>query len=84
MVRQLATLPVLATPEDLWEQALQLGQACRASGSAPTSMDLVIAAIALHHGAEVVTFDRDFLDIAAVSALRVERLVRADVPDRLA
>jgi predicted nucleic acid-binding protein len=40
-------------------------------------MDLVIAAASIHHGAEVVTFDTHFGDIAKVSPLRANVLTRA-------
>jgi predicted nucleic acid-binding protein len=39
-------------------------------------MDLLIAAVAIHHGAELVTFDTDFRAIARMSTLRVKLLKR--------
>jgi len=63
-------LPLLATPENLWQQAIDLGQACRQIGRTLLSLDLLIAAVAL------VTFDADFETIASVSALRLNRLTR--------
>jgi len=76
LTQQFQTLPMLATPLDLWTQAAQLGQACRAKGITATSLDLLIAAVALYHGAEVVTFDDDFEKIASVSSLQVKLLAR--------
>jgi len=76
LTQQFQTLPTLATPPDLWTQAAQLGQACRRKGINALSLDLLIAAIALHHGAEVVTFDADFEKIASLSALQVKLLQR--------
>jgi predicted nucleic acid-binding protein len=73
---QFDTLPLLATPADLWQQAINLGQACRQIGRTVLSLDLLIAAIALHHNAVLVSFDADFEAIAAVSALRLQRLCR--------
>jgi predicted nucleic acid-binding protein len=40
------------------------------------SLDLLVAAVALHHNAELVSFDADFDAIASVSALRLNRLNR--------
>jgi predicted nucleic acid-binding protein len=74
--QQFATLPMLATPPQLWARAADLGQACRRKNLTVGSLDLLIAAIALHHCAEVVTFDGDYQKMAGVSTLRVEFLQR--------
>jgi predicted nucleic acid-binding protein len=76
LTQQFQTLPMLATPPLLWSQAAELGQACRQKNITVNSLDLLIAAIALHHGAEVVTFDDDFQRIASVSNLQVKLLKR--------
>lgn len=73
---QFRTLPTLGTPDSLWSDAAVLGQRCRSVGITAGALDLLIASIALHHGAELVTFDSDFEQIATVSALRVTRLQR--------
>ena len=73
---QFDTLPMLPTPADLWQQAINLGQACRQIGRTVFSLDLLIAAVALHHSSELVSFDADFEAIASVSALRLHRLTR--------
>ena len=73
---QFATLPSLPTPKDLWDQATVLGQACRQIGRTVLSLDLLVAAVAIHHNAVLVTFDTDFDAIASVSALRLNRLIR--------
>jgi predicted nucleic acid-binding protein len=65
-----------ATPPTLWTQAAELGQACRQKNITVNSLDLLIATIALCHGAEVVTFDDDFPKIATVSKLQVKLLKR--------
>lgn len=70
------TLPMLSTPDDLWSEATVLGQRCRRGGMTVGSLDLLIATVALHHGADLVTFDSDFEQIAAMSTLRVTRLQR--------
>ena len=75
---QFATLPCLPTPADLWQRAIALGQACRQIGRTVLSLDLLVAAVALYHNAELVSFDADFEAIASVSALRLNRLNRPD------
>lgn len=40
------------------------------------SLDLVVAALAIHPDAELITFDADYLAIARVSKLRVHHLSR--------
>jgi len=40
------------------------------------SLDLLIAALSIHHDAELITFDADYLAIARVSKLRVHHLSR--------
>ena len=76
LTQQFQTLPMLATPLLLWPDAAKLGQACRQKNITVNSLDLLIATIALHHGAAVVTFDDDFQKIASVSSLQVKLLIR--------
>jgi predicted nucleic acid-binding protein len=71
---------VLEAPEDLWERATVLGRACSLQGEPAEQMDLIIAAIALYHDAEVVTFDVGMAGIANYSKLRVKLLERPEVP----
>ena len=73
---QFDVLPCLPTPKDLWQRAIALGQACRQAGRTVLSLDLLVAAVAMHHDAVVVSFDADFEAIASVSALRLKRLNR--------
>jgi predicted nucleic acid-binding protein len=73
---QFQTFPVLPTPPTLWTDAAALGQACRHKHITVGSLDLLIAAVALHQGAEVITFDDDFRKIAGVSKLAVKVLTR--------
>ena len=56
--------------------AIGLGQACRQIGRTVLSLDLLVATVALHHNAELASFDADFEAIASVSALRLNRLNR--------
>jgi len=53
-----------------------LGQACRQKNLTVGSLDLRSATIALHHAADVVTFDEDFRPTAGVSKVRVKVLER--------
>ena len=79
-VRQLSrhfqTYPMLAVPSDLWSAAATLGQQCRQQGLTIGSFDLLIATVAQHHGATLVTFDDDFQRIATISSLQVKLLQR--------
>ena len=68
------TIP--ATPPSLWTEAAKLGQACRQKGITINSLDLLISAIAIHHDAEIITFDDDFQKVASVSRLQVKLLQR--------
>jgi len=70
------TLPLLETPPDVWRLGASLGRACRRRGHTAGSLDLLIAATALLHGAELVTFDSDYEAIAAIAPLRLTRLKR--------
>ena len=76
IVRQFQTLPLLATPATLWSDAADLGQHCRQKGITVNSIDLLVAALAIHHDAEVITFDDDFQKIATVTNLRAKLLKR--------
>ncbi|HZZ80022.1 MAG TPA: PIN domain-containing protein [Gemmataceae bacterium] len=74
--QQFQLLPTLATPPSLWTDAADLGQMCRQKNITVNSLDLLIAAVALHHSADVVTFDDDFKQIASVSKLSLKLLKR--------
>jgi predicted nucleic acid-binding protein len=73
---QLLAVPVLRTPRNLWEAAAELGRSCRRHGANAGALDLLIASVAIHHGAELVSFDTDFQRIALASNLRVKVLPR--------
>ena len=76
LIAQFDTLPTLSTPADLWRRAIDLGQACRQIGQTVLSLDLLVAAVALHHNALLVSFDADFETIASVSELRLQLIKR--------
>lgn len=73
---QFSALPLLSTPPNLWQRAAELGRKCRAIGVNPGSIDLLIATLAIHHAAEVISFDAGFSDIAKVAPLRTTILPR--------
>ena len=74
--QQFQTYPVLGTPVELWSLAATLGQACRRKGLTVGSLDLLVASVARHHEATLITFDEDFAAIATVADLRVKLLQR--------
>lgn len=80
LIAYFTTVPFLAAPEDLWTESARLGRTCRKGGFTPGSMDLLIAQVAIHHDAEFVTFDEDFVRIADVSDLKVLLLRRPPSP----
>lgn len=71
-----ATMRVLLTPPNLWRKATELGRTCQDQGLVIPTIDVLIAAICLHHKAEVATFDKHFAEIQKISALQVRFLVR--------
>jgi predicted nucleic acid-binding protein len=70
------TVPMLETPPDIWVKAGNLGRACRRQSNLVKALDLLIAGIALHHNAEVITFDVDYEKIAKASGLKMRLLKR--------
>lgn len=74
--RHFQTFPVLAVPPDLWSAAALLGQQSRQKGVTIGALDLLIATVALHHGAMLITFDDDFQKISTLSNLQVKLLQR--------
>jgi predicted nucleic acid-binding protein len=73
---QFQAIPLMPCPDDLWSRAAKLGQVCRRKGISAGSLDLLIVTVAMHHGAELVTFDHDFQRIAGVCDLQVKLLHR--------
>jgi predicted nucleic acid-binding protein len=71
-----ANMPKLTNPEDLWDRAAKLGQNCRRQGVTVGAIDLLISSVAIFHGAELTTFDDDYLRIASHSPLQVKFLQR--------
>jgi predicted nucleic acid-binding protein len=54
---------------ETFREAAAIYRAARAKGITPTTIDAVIAAIALEHKASVFTLDQDFFRIASITRL---------------
>jgi len=74
--KRLLTVPMLATPADLWRSATLFGQQCKDAGVSAGFADLLIATVCRHHQATLVTFDSHFLLIAGVIGFETELLPR--------
>ena len=59
-----------------YERAVELGRSLRATGGTVPATDLIIAAVAVGHGAELLHADRHFETIAASTSLRQRCLAR--------
>lgn len=67
-------MTILTTPPDVWQRGWELGQACKRKGFVVEGIDLLIAAVAIHHDVSLVTFDGDFEKISKVAGLKVRLL----------
>ena len=56
---------------DTYRSAAAIYRAGRGKGITPSTIDTLIAAIALEHGASVFTLDRDFVRIARMTGLEL-------------
>jgi predicted nucleic acid-binding protein len=61
-------VPELAIDDRIWSDACDLARRCRAAGVTVPATDILIAACARHHGAELEHADADFDAIASVTA----------------
>lgn len=75
--KHFASIPLLHTPSTLWREATELGQQCYDAGILIGALDLLIAAVCIHHGATLVTFDEHFGAIAKLSQLNAHVLTRS-------
>ena len=76
LLRRLETMPLLHTPSRLWSEASRLAaDACDAGLRVP-SVDLLIAALCIHHHVALTTFDAHFGELGKLSKLRVKLLLR--------
>lgn len=72
-------LPELAINSEVWNKAYELATQARARGVTAPATDVLIAACALHHGADLESADSDFDHLAAVGG--PARLVHARESD---
>ena len=63
-------VPELAITAEVWNEACELARRCRAAGVTVPATDLLIAACARHHGAQLEQSDGDYEAIARVSGRR--------------
>ena len=76
LLRRLETMPLLHTPPRLWHDASNLATKACDVGLRVSSVDLLIAALCIHHDVVLTTFDGHFGKLAELSKLRVNRLIR--------
>ena len=69
--QRLSFLPFLETGQEVHILAASLYRDLRRNGITVPSTDALIAAIAIHHGFQLMTGDKHFLDIAAHSNLQL-------------
>jgi predicted nucleic acid-binding protein len=60
-------VPELEMTSDVWDDAYDLARRCRSAGVSVPATDLLIAACARHHGAQLEQSDGDFDRIARVT-----------------
>lgn len=61
-------VPELAIDDEVWGDACDLARRCRAGGVTVPATDILIAACARHHGAELEHADGDFDALATISS----------------
>ncbi len=76
LLRRLQTLPLLHTPQRLWQGVTTLATVACDAGLRVPSLDLLIAALCIHHDVGLTTFDAHFSRLAKLSKLRVNLLIR--------
>ncbi len=76
LVRRLETMPLLHTPPQLWHAATDLASKAYDAGLRIPSVDLLIAALCIHHDVALTTFDAHFRDLGKRCTLRVNLLLR--------
>lgn len=60
-------LPELPISREVWQRAFDLARRARAQGLTVPTTDIVIAACARHHGADMEAADKDFDLLSAVA-----------------
>lgn len=69
---QLSVLPMLEVPETAWGEAGDIGFKIARKGASVAGMDLLIAALAIHHHCRLLHLDTDFDRIARFAPLTLE------------
>ena len=59
--RDLAMLPLLDDPPDLWDRVIDYQKVLLRHGARGVVLDLMVAAVGCHHGVPVLSVDGDFL-----------------------
>jgi hypothetical protein len=67
---------ILSTLPNLWPREAELGRLCHKQSITLGSLDLLIATVALHHRAQLVTFNEDFEPPVQFTPINVLRLNR--------
>lgn len=84
LLRRLETMPLLRTPQHLWQEASSLAAHACDGGLRVPSVDLLIATLCIHHDVALTTFDAHFRELGKLSKLRVNLLIRpAAVPEAM-
>lgn len=73
MVRQLQPFPLLEATRATYERAARLRDRCLTKGVTPSTIDVLIAQVAIDGGCVLLTADSDFNAISAHSSLRLLR-----------
>lgn len=73
LVRRLQPFPLLEATRTTYERAARLRDRCLAKGVTPSTIDVLIAQLAIEGDCAVLTADADFEAIAAHSSLRLLR-----------
>ena len=76
LLRRLETMPLLHTPPRLWPEAANLAAPACDAGLRVPSVDLLVAALCIHHDVALTTFDAHFDALGKLSKLRVNLLIR--------
>lgn len=69
--RHLESFPVLEPSRTTYVDAALLGSACRSKGIQAGQIDLLIAQTAIEHDCYLLTTDKDFVEIARNSSLKL-------------
>jgi predicted nucleic acid-binding protein len=72
LARLMAPFPILLASRTSHVEGARIANLCRAAGIAASAVDALIAALAIEHGARLLTVGQDFVRMATVCELRLE------------